>query len=333
MALAIALLISMAQACGATPAPARAPHCSTHRLVGLVTDAPGEVPGSRNSELWAGLQKAAADPSLCFRSARIDSSQPADYAGNLAFLGQLRAALVVASSPALAGAAATAARAYPATRYAVIGQAADGTLPNLIGVNFRADQAAMLAGAVAGLFTRSNAVGGIYGRAEQPVIAYRAAFERGARYVNAAVRVYGVYQPPGPGFDDPSFAAARSDELVAQGADVLFSAGRPGQAGLMSSAAAHGRACIGFEVDQYAPIPESHGCLLTSAIFRYSVAAEGLVRSLAAGGLRGPNLTFDAAAGGIGLAPFHDFERSVSPDLRRRIQEFQRQLASGRVQP
>ena len=332
--LGVIALLGLTVGCGGpSPTSWAVPVCTHRSLVGLVTDAEGLARGGRNAESWAGLQRAERDRSLCLRASLIESHQAADYQANLESLSGLGATLVIGSSPALGPAAAAVAKANPKTRYAVVGYASNGTIPNLYGVTFAADQAAFLAGAVAGLYTKANSVGGVYGPAEAPTTGYRSAYERGARYVNSTVTIYGVFQPPGPGFDDPPFGQARGEEVIAQGADVIFSAGRGTGSGALSAAAAHQKTCIGFEVDEYLVLPPARSCLLTSAIFEYSAGTETLIRMALSKTLKGPNVVLDAANGGIGLAPFHEFERRAGSDLRKRIGDFQRQLASGRIQP
>jgi basic membrane protein A and related proteins len=38
---------------------------------------------------------------------------------------------------------------------------------------------------------------------------------------------------------------------------------------------------------------------------------------------------FDASNGGVGIAPFHDYDSKVTSDMKSKVQEIEKQLASG----
>src|SRR5256886_11914599 len=80
--------------------------------------------------------------------------------------------------------------------------------------------------ALAGLYTKSNVVGGVYGLNVPAVVRYRTGYENGAKSTNPNVKVLGVYQPAGPkAFNDPDWGKARGLEFINQGADIVFGAG------------------------------------------------------------------------------------------------------------
>lgn len=324
---AAVLVASCLTGCGGQPV---AVHCQKPFKVVLVSDAGGLSDGGRNADSWSGLQAAAADRDACLSASAIGSAQASDYGPNLEAAART-AGLVIASGPALAAAAVTAARASPGTTFAVAGYTSDGTLPNLVGLTFKADQAAYLAGMAAGLFTHSNAVGAVYPVESADSEAIRAAFEAGAVRASPKIKIFGVYQPPGAGFDDTAYGQARAQEELGQGADVIFNGGRsPGVGVLTAAAGKPGAACIGWETDQYLSVASARPCLLTSALFSYSTAAATAARRAAAGKLKGPNLVFGVAGAGVGIAPFHDLAARVTPEMRRRLDETRKALASGR---
>lgn len=324
---AVVVFATISPGCGGGPVQA---HCQKRFQVALVTDAAGLADSGRNADAWRGLEEAAADPAACVAVSALPSTQAADYGPNLQAAAR-SAGLVIAVGPALWPAALAAAQATPSVRFAIAGYTADGSRPNLVGLTFKADQAAYLAGTAAGLFTRSNAVGAVYPVESPESEAIRAAFEAGAMHASARVKIFGVYEPPGPGYDDLAYGQARAAEELAQGADVVFNGGRsPGLGVLAAAAARPGAACVGWETDQYLSVPQARPCLLTSAVFSYSTAAFTAARQAAAGKLKGPNLVFDAAGGGVGLAPFHDLTPRVSAEMKRRLEDARKGLAATR---
>lgn len=305
--------------------------CTGKLHVAVVAEAGGLTPGSRSAEAWRGVEEAASSNPGCVLGSAVEPVN-GDLAGALQTAVVAGATLVIAAGPSLAAASVAAAKANPTIEFAVANYGSDGSVPNLIGLRFRADQAAYLAGAAAGLFTRSNAIGAVYPVQTPASEAIRTAFENGAMHVSSKIKIFGVYQPPGPGFDDLAYGRARAADELAQGADVVFNGARaPGTGVLLAAAAQPGRACIGWELDQYALVPEARQCLLTSALFDYAAAAKTVVQLALSRKLKAGDLTFDVHNGGVGLAPFHQLDPRVSQPMRRSLDEIRKGLSSGRL--
>lgn len=73
---------------------------------------------------------------------------------------------------------------------------------------------------------------------------------------------------------------------------------------------------IGVDVDQYLTYPEVKEVLLSSAAKNMDVATEAAVKEFAAGQLRGGIRTFTVANGGVGLAPYHDWEDKIPQECK-----------------
>src|SRR5207247_9600608 len=122
----------------------------------------------------------------------------------------------------VADAVAGAARAKPWTRFVLVDPlVATPRLGNLAVLSFREDQAAYLAGALAGLLTRSGVVAGVYGPDGATDYVHRLGFEYGARYARPGVRVLGAYQPASEGapYGNPGWGAAQARAFIAQDSD------------------------------------------------------------------------------------------------------------------
>ena len=92
--------------------------------------------------------------------------------------------VVIAGSFLLTDAVVEIARANPATHFVLVDPlVSPPDVPNLAVLTFRSDQAAFLAGALAGILTGNGVVAGIYGPAGAIDQANRLGFERGARFV------------------------------------------------------------------------------------------------------------------------------------------------------
>ena len=97
--------------------------------------------------------------------------------------------------------------------------------------------------------------------------------------------------------------------------------------------AAHeaGLMAIGVDVDQYFTYPEVAASLITSAQKNMDVAAGDAVRDFAAGTLEGGIVTATAATGGVGLAPYHDWDSKIPQECKDAVSAAHDALAAGTV--
>ena len=298
--------------------------------VGLVTDVGKLSDKSFNATSWQGVLDAQADKSLCIQSKYIESNQPTDYAKNMQTFADQGYDMVIAVGFLMADDTLAAAQKNPKVKFAIVDNAYDKPTDNLVGLVFREDQAGFLAGALAGLYTKTNTVGGVYGLDIPPVHKYRVGYEAGAKYTNPNVKTLGVYQPPGPkAFNDPDWGKARGIEQIDQGADIIFGAGGNTGNGALLAAAQKGKTCVGVDVDQFNTVSDAQGCLITSAEKKLAVAVKTAITIAQKGQFKSGVMTFDASNGGVGVSPYHNFDSKVTPDMKAKIDGILKQLAAG----
>jgi basic membrane protein A len=329
---ALAAVAVVALACGSSsggPA-AGGTSCKKTWKVGLVTDVGKLSDKSFNATSWKGVQDAQADKSLCVQGRAIESNQPTDYQKNMQTFVDQGYDMVIAVGFLMGDDALAAAKKNPNVKFAIVDFAYDQPAPNIVGLVFKEDQAGFLAGAVAGLYTKSNVIGGVYGLDIPPVHRYRVGFENGVKYVNSKAKVLGVYQPPGPkAFNDPDWGKARGIEEIDQGADVVFGAGGNTGNGALLAALQRQKTCVGVDVDQYLSYPDVDQCLITSAEKKLAVAVKTAIANVVHGKFQNGVMTFDASNGGVGIAPYHGYDSKFSSQDKAKIQSIQKQLADG----
>jgi basic membrane protein A len=304
--------------------------CSKTWKVGLVTDVGKLSDKSFNATSWKGVQDAQADKSLCVQGRAIESNQPTDYQKNMQTFVDQGYDMVIAVGFLMTDDVLASAKANPKVKFSIV----DGFHPtppdNLTDLTFREDQAGYLAGALAGLYTKSNAIAGVYGLDIPPVHKYRVGYEAGAKHTNPNIRTLGVYQPAGPkAFNDPDWGKARGIEFVDQGADIVFGAGGNTGNGALLAAQQKTKTCIGVDVDQFESYPEVQSCLLTSAEKKLAIAVKSWITTVVKGSVKSGNVVFDVSNGGVGLAPFHNFDSKVTADQKTKLQDIQKQLGDG----
>lgn len=301
--------------------------------VGFVSDPVRLADRSIDAAAWRGVSDAQADPNVCVQGRALRASDPADYGKNMQRLADEGYDFVVAIGEGMATEALAFAKTNPRVSVTIVDFVPDQPAINVSGLAFREDQAGFLAGALAGLFTKSGIIGGVYGPESSPINRFRAGYEAGAKYTNRKVKTLGVNQPAGAtALRDPEWGKARALELAGQGADVIVGAGgETGKGALLGVQQANG-ACIGYEVDQYRYFPDAKSCLLSSAEKRLAVAVQQSISAAARGQFRSGVVSFDAGNGGVGLAPFHNFDSRINEDTRSKLDEIRRGLASGTIQ-
>jgi basic membrane protein A len=323
------------------PAPTRQPvaiasptpstDCGTIFHVGFVTDI-AQLDSGVDADGWAGVQ-AAATAHGCISTELLRSARPDDYVANLDSLAAHHD-LVVAGSFLLTDAVATAARKHPSVRFVLVDPlVAPAPQPNLAVITFREDQAAFLAGALAAMVTRTAVVGGVYGLQGGAMTRYRLGFEQGVAAVDPSIRVLGAYQPAseGPPFGNLAWGRQQAGRWLTGGADVIFGAGgTTGEGALLAAAEAH-QLCVGAGTDLYPIDPLARTCLLTSAITRVDRAVALELLQARDGRFTAGERAFGLAEEGVGLAPYHQLDARVTPDIRMRVEALAVELAAGRL--
>lgn len=212
----------------------------------------------------------------------------------------------------------------------------DELVPNAQGLFFAEAQAGYLAGVLACSISETGvigAVGGIF--AIPPVPQYIGGYHNGCLSVNpdATVLVEYVSEDIAVAFNDPDTGRQLADQMVEADADVLFQvAGGSGQ-GVLSAACDNDLYAIGVDVDQFNSSPDHQACLVTSAEKKIIAAITAAIERVADGSAVGGNVLGDATNGGIGLAPYHNFEDLITDEIQTAIDDALAALADGSVDP
>ncbi len=233
------------------------------------------------------------------------------------------------------------AQEYPDVHFIGVDQFQAETYDNVTGLIFPEDQSGFLAGVLAAGLTETGVVAGVYGTNEvPPVVAFREGYEAGvawaAEHLDREIEVVGTYHP-GTVFDafsDPDWGATTASLAIdEEGADVVFAAaGGTGLGALEETAYFAGVSdgpiyCIGVDTDQWLTVEAAHACLVSSATKLITEGVVELVDSYVEGDIQGGNYL-----GGVGLAPFHDFDDVVDDEVRNLISLAEIGLRTGAVQ-
>lgn len=297
--------------------------------IGLVTDTGKVDDKSFNQSAWEGAQEAAAI--LCTTNIDfIETEAAADYENNIQLFLDDGADIIITVGFGLGEATSAAAAANPEVAFIGVDQFQGEAVDNVAGLIFPEDQSGFLAGALAGMLTESNIVGAVLGTdLVPPVVAFKEGWENGARYTNADVETISTYHPGGldVAFTDPDWGATTARQALDQGADIVFGAGgSTGNGALIEVASEEGAFCVGVDTDQWLTVPEAQPCLVTSAMKLITPGVAGLVQQAAAGTMAGGNFVGD-----VGLSPYHDFDSTVTDEMRATLEEVLAGLNDGSI--
>ncbi|MEJ2748493.1 MAG: BMP family ABC transporter substrate-binding protein [Anaerolineae bacterium] len=305
--------------------------------VGLVTDV-GEVDDkSFNQSAWEGVKMAETE--LGAKVDYIETKDAKDYGSNIALFAENGYDIIVTVGFGMGEATAAAAGEYPSINFIGVDQFqawpldddASNDFTNLVGLSFPEDKSGFMAGALAGMLTKSNTIAAVLGTdLVPPVVAFKEGYEAGARYVNPDINIISTYHPGGMdvAFTDPEWGASTAKQAIDQGADVVFGAGgKTGNGALIEVAGNPGLYCIGVDTDQWETVPEAHACLVSSAMKLITPGVFDLIKASVDGAFPAGNFY-----GAVGLAPFHDFDSQIPDEIKTKLDEINTGLQDGSIE-
>ena len=312
--------------------------------VGLVTDTGGVNDKSFNQSAWEGVQKAAKE--FGWDAKFIESKQPTDYEKNIDQFATEKYDVIVTVGFLMGDATAIKAKQYPNIKFAIIDNSyfptkdskacadtvkdcyADGGLTNVTSLMFQEDEVGFLAGVLAAGMSKSGTVCTVSGMQIPPVERYVVGFQTGAKWFKAASKALNVYIPS---FTDPAKGKETGQSMIDQGCDVVFGVGgNTGNGGLLA-ASEKSLMAIGVDVDQYNTYPEVKGALISSAMKNVDVAVYEYLKTVKGATSKGGVVTANLKNGGVGLAPFHDWDSKIPADVKAKIQEASTGLVAGSI--
>jgi basic membrane protein A len=303
------------------PSPTATPSCPKTFRVAFVADVAG-MGSSVDAAGWRGVNQALREIA-CGHAELALPGRPSEYRRMLqAYPGY---DLVIAGSFLLTDPVVNVARANPAMHFLLVDPIVmPPDVPNLAVLTFRSDEAAFLAGALAGMMTQTGVVAGVYGPQGAMDVTNRAGFEHGARYVRPGVRVLGAYQPAGGApYEDPVWGADQARAFSKQRADVIFGVGGTTGQGALLGAAQSGVGCIDAEI----VASSDPGCLLASSMKFIDRGVQMTLADAIAGPWRSGLRSVGLAQGAVGLTM--RASPRLTPEIQGRIQTIADLLADG----
>jgi len=309
---------------------------------GQITDVGGIDDKGFNQLAWEGLQQASEDFGVEVNV--LESSQQTDYEKNLnEFINQGYNGLITVGF-LLADATKAASESHPDLPIAIVDYPAQ--TESDMGLLFAVDEPAFLAGYLAAGMSETEIVCTYGGIKIPPVTGFMVGFENGVKYFNeqkgSDITVLGwetdaSIEGGGEGaftgnFESLDDGRSFAENFFDEGCDIIFPVAGP--VGLGSAAAAQDRGfmVIGVDADLTRTAPDYKDVYLTSVLKKIDVAVYEAVKQMVDGSYTGGNdFVSTLENGGVGLAPYYDYEDAVSAELQAELAEIEAGIIAGDI--
>lgn len=288
--------------------------------IGIITDTGGVNDGSFNTSAWQGLQRAEKE--LGIQVSYLESHTDADYKPNIENYIDEEYDMIICIGYALADALKEESAANPNVKFAIVDDSSLADAANVTSLMFEQAQASYLVGYVAGKTTKSNTVGLVLGMSTDLMNQFGYGYLAGVLDANPEAK---VLQNNANSFSDTAVGKTAANNMVAQGADVIFHAAGGTGLGVIDGAKEAGIWAIGVDSDQSPIAPET---ILTSAMKRVDNAVYDVAKATAEGTLTAGVKTYSLEDEGVDLAPTTD---NIDPAVLTEVQEVKGKIVSGEI--
>jgi basic membrane protein A len=342
LVLALTLLVAFVPGCAkkdtteptAPTTPTEQP--KTDIKAAMVTDVGGLGDKSFNDLAYEGLKKAEAELGVEIKV--LESKEITDYESNIDQLATAGFSPIFAVGFLMTDTVSKVAPLYPKAMFGGVDEFFDPVPANVVGLLFKEQEGSYLAGVAAGLATKesfdaklnSDNVIGFVGGMDVPLIKkFEAGFIAGAKSVNPDVKVISLYAG---NFTDQAKGKELGYSLIEQKADVIYAAAGAVGLGTIQACQEKGALFIGVDADQYNTVKGSGDVMLTSMMKRVDVAVFDAIKAMVDGKYPAGTLkVYGLAEGGVGLAPFHDFESKVPQAIKDAIEAAAKAIIAGTI--
>ena len=290
--------------------------------VAMISDVGGINDHSFNQSSWEGLQKAEKD--LGVKVKYLESKQDSDYSTNVETLVDEEVDLIIGVGAKLAPTIEQAAKDYPDQKFVIVDETYEEIPPNVESVLFNAEQSAYLVGLIAGKMTKSNNVGFIGGMDLSVINTFKYGYMSGVKTVNSKCEIQSQYANS---FTDQAKGKAISNQMMSNGADVIFIAGGDVGTGAIEAIKEANKYAIGVDRDQNDLAPDN---VITSAIKRVDIGVYETVKSFIEGKFEGGSeKTYGLEQGAVGIAD--STSKLVPQDILDYVNEEIKKLENGEI--
>lgn len=295
----------------ADPTDSKAPAAKVFRA-GVVFDVGGVDDKSFNEAAYKGLMRAKQE--LGIEIAQYQPSQPADRKTGLRQFAAKEMDVIIGVGFIFTDEIMAMAKDFPNIKFACVDMVdkPDAEIPpNLVALKFREEEGSFLAGALAGLMTKTKKVGFVGGMNVPLIHKFEAGYRAGVKHVAPDAQVSVNYAGETPkAFEDPETGKNRALEQYKSGVDIIFHASGKTGLGVFQAAKEEKKLAIGVDADQWGEAP---GFVLTSMVKRVDLAVFETVKAVKEGKFKPGKQVLGLAEDGVGIV-YDENNKSLIPE-------------------
>ncbi len=305
----------------------------------MVSDSGGFDDKSFNQSGHEGLMMAKEQ--LGVKVDQAESTSDADFIPNLENMVQGGCDIIIGVGFLMADAMDEAAAKYPDTKFALVDSGFNEEHENAKPLLFNTAEAAYLAGYASAGVSATGKVGTFLGMNLPTTAIFADGFADGVAKFNedtgSNVELLGWDKAKQDGmatgnFEDVPKGKQFSEQLIQQGADVIMPVAGPVGAGTLAAAKeSEGVAVVWVDADGYETNPEYGEYILTSVMKQISNAVYDTIQSVVDDTFSSEAYVGTLANGGVGIAPWHDWEDKVPEDVKENVEKLQQDIIDGTI--
>jgi len=259
----------------------------------LILDEGGVNDQSFNESAWSGA--LASKEKYGVEVSYIESKSESEYFQNIETAIDEEADLIIGVGFKLTDTIKEASESYPNQKFAIIDGSYENTPSNVHSILFDEAGAGYSVGLISSQMTSTNTVGFIGGMEIPSVDGFKIGFKEAIKEENKDIKVLTQYANS---FTDSAKGKAIAQQMISQGADIIFSAGGGVNSGVWEACNEAGIKAIGVDMpsNQFAP-----NTIITSALKNIGTGLEITIKDLVEGKFKGGEATiYDLSSGGVG---------------------------------
>jgi basic membrane protein A len=352
---ALSLLALLAAACGSSSnnssSSSSSPSAASAAAfkVCVISDTGTINDKSFNQSAWLAATQAAGASGGKITARYLPSSSPSDYAPNITTFINQKCGIIVTNGYLMGQATATAAKANPSQKFAIIDFSYPKPFKNVSALVFNTVEDGFLGGYLAAGMSKTGKVATFGGQKLPTVTIYMDGYWDGVQYYNQKhhknVQVLGWNEKTQNGsftgnFTDVTAGQRLTNTFISEGADVIFPVA--GNVGLgAAKAVQNADAAAGTQKVNMMWV-DTDGCVLQPQYCKYFItsinkgitpAVRHAIDTAFNGTFKGGNYLGTLANGGVSLAPYHDFATKVPASLQSEIAQIKTQIENGTIKP
>ncbi len=306
----------------------------------MVSDSGGFDDKSFNQTSHDGLDNAVEN--LGIKSGEVESQSDSEYADNIDALVREDCNIIVTVGFLLGEATEGAAKKNKDVDFAIVDFGYAKPPPNLRGLSFNTAEPSFLAGYLAAAMTKSGVVGTFGGAKIPTVTIFMDGYWEGVQYWNEQkdddVQVVGWDEESQSGsftddFEDKIAGQNTADNLITQGADIIFPVAGPAGLGALESAQSSDGQVTAIWVDTDGCVSAAEYCdvILSSVMKGMDVAVEQAITDSVNDKFTNEPFVGTLDNGGVALAPYNEFEDDVPQEVKDEIEQLKQDLIDGKI--